>query len=170
MTPTSKHPIPFLEASQGNVEAVCNFLRNGGDPNAIDEGIRLACVAAGSGSEPLVAALLAAGADPNAPDYARQTPLHAAARAGSVDVCKVLLTAGASVNAADARGSTPLDCAMQTLKKESRFTLMELLLGHGADPDKHVAGRRSPWQIVSEVEKDPELVSLLARHRRTSNE
>ena len=48
------------------------------------------------------------GADVNAVDKSKSTPLHDAALRGHVDVAKVLIQNGAHVNAVDQYNDTPL--------------------------------------------------------------
>lgn len=78
------------------------------------------------------AALLDAGADPNASDRQRTTPLHMAAQARSVGVADLLLGRGAWVDPTDGHGNTPLWTAVFSSKGEG--ALIQLLRSHGADP------------------------------------
>ncbi|TAL31389.1 MAG: ankyrin repeat domain-containing protein [Alphaproteobacteria bacterium] len=55
--------------------------------------------------------LLAAGANPNARDGGRMTPLHAAAVHGHLDIFRLLLANGADITATTVRGRTPLQLA-----------------------------------------------------------
>jgi ankyrin repeat protein len=69
---------------------------------------------AGEEHHAVVARLLAAGADPSAPEASGWTPLHSAAISGNERLAVVLLDAGASVDALveDRAGSTPLAYAL----------------------------------------------------------
>jgi hypothetical protein len=78
------------------------------------------------------AALLDAGADPNASDRQRTTPLHMAAQAASVGVAELLLGRGAWVDPTDRHGNTPLWTAVFSSKGDG--ALIQLLRSHGADP------------------------------------
>jgi hypothetical protein len=78
------------------------------------------------------AALLDAGADPNASDRQRTTPLHMAAQTGSMSVAELLLSRGARVDPTDGHGNTPLWTAIFSSKGEG--ALIQLLRLHGADP------------------------------------
>lgn len=57
--------------------------------------------------------LLAAGANPNAPNYFDFFPLHEAAGAGSRTLCELLIQHGADVNARVGAGEQPLDWAYE---------------------------------------------------------
>lgn len=73
-----------------------------------------------------IAALLAAGADPNVRDDRDSTPLHRASYGDCAQCVAVLLEAGAEASARNARGVTPLHvCDAQSIA---------LLLHAGADP------------------------------------
>ena len=72
--------------------------------------------------------LLEHGADVNARENDRFTPLHAAAQNGTVEVVRVLLEYGANVGAEDGGGRTPLQVASSNDHDE----VVKLLLEHGA--------------------------------------
>ena len=65
-------------------------------------------VAARVGDTNRLNALIAGGADPNAPNVGGRTALMAASAFGNVKVVKLLLAEGATVNAQDANGNTAL--------------------------------------------------------------
>ena len=58
-----------------------------------------------------VRALLAAGANPNIPEWHDNTPLMHACQHGYTDIVRMLLAAGADVNARNAYGQPPLHLA-----------------------------------------------------------
>ncbi len=79
-----------------------------------------------------IAALLAAGVDPNVFDDLGCTPLHYAAQANSIPAVQLLLAGGANVNAHDEVkiGETALGAVAATCSIE----MAQLLVGAGADP------------------------------------
>src|SRR5690606_9083598 len=98
-------------------------------------------------SPELVALLLEAGAEVDAPNADGQTTLMLAARTGSVEVAKRLLARGADVNARELwREQTALMWAADGGFAE----LAKLLLDHGADPTARAAANDWGAQITSE--------------------
>ena len=89
-------------------------------------------LAAFFGWAPTAAALLSAGADPNAEarNESRVRPLHSAVAARAVDVARLLLEHGAEPNVRQAGGWTPL----QGAALHGQLELASLLVEHGADP------------------------------------
>ena len=88
--------------------------------------------AASDGDAGKVAALLAQGLGPGAPDDDGRTPLHAAVQGWSLPCCVLLLNAGAPVDAQDANGNTPLSEA--AFGSRGRGEVIKLLRERGADP------------------------------------
>jgi len=102
--------------------------------------------AAEQGRDGAVAALLTAGAQPDArtrfatPLHARQTALHLAAAAGHAASLATLLQAGAGVEVRDARGRSPLWEAA----RGGHAAAVTALLDAGADPHTRDTGGRTP--------------------------
>ena len=88
--------------------------------------LSLACT---NGDAAMVAALLAAGADPNLARRGGETPLMTAARTGRVEVVRALLARGAEVNAKLPGGQTPLMWAAA----EGHTAVVEALIAAKAD-------------------------------------
>lgn len=78
-----------------------------------------------------VQSLLRIGNDPSQLDSFHETALHKAVREGHTTTVAALLETG-NVNAESSMGMTPLHWACVTGNRE----IVELLLGHGADPNK----------------------------------
>jgi ankyrin repeat protein len=88
-------------------------------------------LAAEAGSGPVIAALIAAGADVNATTLTGATPLMLAAASGDTASLAALLDAGAEANARETeRGHTALMFAAAA----NRLDAVKLLLQRGADP------------------------------------
>ena len=147
--------------------------------------------AAERGEAEIAAALIAAGADVNAPQLGfslpcgsgeeeiptNTTPLHFAARSGNAATIKVLLDAGAKINAATKKGETPLMFAAASqryaAKDESRVAIVELLIAKGADLKLEDAEGRSVLDFAEKVDsarddqkkKDhADMLALLQKH------
>ena len=87
-------------------------------------------MASGNGNAPVIAALLKAGSDANAPNDLGSTPLMLASGSGNVDAVKALLTAGANLNAKDAKmGQT----AVMFAAGLNRDAVIRVLAAKGAD-------------------------------------
>lgn len=85
-----------------------------------------------------IAVLLAAGADPNAPDRSGTTPLHRAVRTRCAEAVRALLAGGADRRRDNGRGSTPMKLAELTtgrggsgspLAKAQQAEILALLAG-----------------------------------------
>ncbi len=97
-------------------------------PEALD---MLPIVGARYPSSTNLAALLDAGADPNAPDWLGKTALHFAAEKGDLEAVQLLIERGADINAVEAEyRATPLAEAAGG----GRLDIARLLLENGADP------------------------------------
>ena len=98
----------------------------------------------------IVLKLISLGAEVNMPDFTGETPLHLCAIAqvpidGSIKIAKALLRAGADANQQDRFGRTPLLAATICQK----FSLLALLLQHGADPFIAANNGVSPFSVSS---------------------
>jgi hypothetical protein len=91
--------------------------------------------------------LLAAGANPNAPDRdAGVTPLHAAALDGQTEAAKLLLDAKANPNAVDKQvGATPLHVAARRDQAE----MASLLIDRGANPNARFSDGTTPLHTAA---------------------
>ena len=120
---------------KGDIEAVKQFLGDGVDVNAKDDGYRTPLhFAAHSGHTETAKFLIGSGADVDAKDSRRWTPLHEATDWRHEEIVELLIAAGADVNAKlevrvhpHEKGETPLDWAIRFRKTE----IADLLRKHG---------------------------------------
>tara|TARA_B100002051_G_scaffold82607_1_gene78835 strand:+ start:268 stop:1113 length:846 start_codon:yes stop_codon:yes gene_type:complete len=109
-----------IAAENGHTDMVRLLLTHGANPNAArtrggDEGKTPLYAVAVRGDSFTVKVLLEGGADPNKADYAKLTPLHAAARYGHHDVIQELFKWGSPSIIPDPKsrdGKTPCDIAL----------------------------------------------------------
>jgi ankyrin repeat protein len=90
--------------------------------------------------------LVERGTDVGIGDHDGQTPLHYAAQGCSVAVAELLLSHGAAVDAEDVDGNTALWCA--TLRTRGEGPIVQLLIGHGADPHHENHEGRTPTTLA----------------------
>jgi ankyrin repeat protein len=124
-------------AKRGDLEAVRYCLQRGVPVDQIDAYDRTALLAAlgarwtasPSAILEIARTLLAPGADPNARDDSRRSPLALAVRNGSCEQMQLLLQHGADPNAVDEYGGTALHGAVSN----QSLPQVQLLVEHGAD-------------------------------------
>jgi hypothetical protein len=105
----------------------------------------------------LIEYLLSVGADPNARDKSRVTPLHRAIRTRSLAAVRALLDGGADARMPTKAGSTPLHLAVQTTgrggsgtphAREQQAAIIKLLLERGATVTDTDGGGRDVTQAL----------------------
>ena len=113
-------------------------------------------------SKELFKVILDAGADVNAADFLRRTPLHFT-RQLTPEVVRLLLAKGARVDAADCNGCTPLHCIIKDcFNYDSASEIVRLYLKHGADAKLANGNKESPLQIAfSDARPNLEIINLL---------
>ncbi|XP_077293849.1 transient receptor potential channel pyrexia-like [Arctopsyche grandis] len=168
-----------LAADDGNLECVDLLLKNGADAKLKNHrGLTALHLAAKCSSQECVDSLLKNGnADPNAEDYNKRTPLHAAIRKSEAafDIIETLISWGANVNQKDEYGFTPLHLA--SLDGLSRC--VETLIYHGADVTTkakkgncvlNVITRKTPASIEMIYNKLDDAISLHNIHHSANRE
>ena len=120
-----------------------------------------ALIEAGAGASEITRLVLA-GADPNARDWSRQTPLHRVARfAASVEAVAALIEAGADPDARDRWGRTPLHEVSGRSSGNSDITTA--LTRAGADVNARDRYGRTPLHLAAGSTANPGIASTLAR-------
>ncbi|MEE2778098.1 MAG: ankyrin repeat domain-containing protein [Acidobacteriota bacterium] len=122
----------------------------------VDAAVPEVVSAARSGDRAQLETLLAAGADPNAPQRDGATALHWAAHRRDLDSAGDLLDAGADPNAANELGATPLWVAAEN----GDATMIGRLLEAGADPEAKLRMGETPLMVAARS-GDREAVALL---------
>jgi ankyrin repeat protein len=98
----------------------------------------------------LYPALLDAGADIGARNFAGRTPLHCAAAAGNFQLARLLLRDGASATAAAHGGETPMHAAAAADARAAP-QLIQCIAQHGGDPDVVNDAGVTPMEIACGV-------------------
>jgi len=114
------------------------------DINSNKSGVTVLHVACADGKDPMVFSLLNAGADPNAVDEERSTPLFYAANSKIVEL---LVQFKARVNLRNAQGATALHAAVAF----GRLDVCSALLKSGIDVSVRAADGRSALDVALET-------------------
>lgn len=137
----------YVAAVAGAAWIVGELLAGGASPDLISggdgEGTPL-CGAACWGHRAAVAALLAGGADPNAPEADGFTPLLWAAHGGWDETVSHLLNAGAKAGLAGPGARTPLHAAAE----RGALAIAQRLLDEGASPAAKDDEGRTPLSLA----------------------
>ncbi|KAH8985320.1 ankyrin repeat-containing domain protein [Lactarius akahatsu] len=121
---------PLHKASEGGHADVARLLiQHGADANTHLQ--MLLILASSSESVETVQLLVGLGADVNAQDVGRSTPLNVASSKGNAETVQLLIKLGADVNAQDRSHSTPLHLASS--RTWSNAEILQLLIERGAD-------------------------------------
>ena len=156
-------PGPPVAECETVSDKVRELIDSGGDLDALDsQGFTCLHLSAAAGKVVDIRALVAAGANVNAPTRrGRLTPLHVAIwkRAGLATV-RALISAEADVNATDWFGQTALHRAARDSRTEA--AVVEALLAAGADPNIHNSTYRTPLDHATRADvKNEEIADLL---------
>lgn len=105
--------------------------------------------------------LVRAGADPNAANDLRMTPLVQACTNGNAALVGLLVNAGANPNTAVATGETPL----MTCARSGSVAAVRLLLARGADVNASEPNQRQTAMMWAAAERHAEVVRTLIEAR-----
>ena len=167
-----------LAAANGQAAVIQLLAGNGANPNIREpaEGAAPLHWAATEDHVGAIEALLAAGADVNAPDSKGATPLHWAVRGDHVKATRTLLGAGANTHARDSIGATAMRYAIEGGKAggllvEARTTATfgkeGVEPGEDAPLEERLAALRTTAreQVRARLESDPDAKARLDRLR-----
>ena len=154
-------------AMRGDRADVLAMIKQGADVNAAQgDGVTALHWAARHGDADLVAALVAAGAQPRVGTrLGAYTPLHLAAERGSASIVKALVTAGAIVDAKTSTGATPLMFAAAA----GDTGAIAALLDGGADVNAREDDRFQTPLIFAVANNRLDAVTLLIARRADPN-
>ncbi|MDK9724873.1 MAG: ankyrin repeat domain-containing protein [Sterolibacteriaceae bacterium MAG5] len=129
------------------------FVRPLGEISALDAKL---FEAAGKGDTDAVEEAIEEGADLNAVDKLKRTPLFGAAFYNRVGTVRLLAERGADVNAKDFSGFAPLHAAVAAGSREA----VAALVAKGADVNDRVVGGRTPLHLAAATNQ-PLMVEFL---------
>lgn len=132
----------FLAAIYGNMGAALALLDAGADANVTcgEDNESAVHRAVGMGRVDILRAMIKHGADVNAGDTSKLTPLHQAVSGHQVEAIGVLIQAGANIEARSLMGCTPLHLAAVNRNAEAVLTLLR----EGADVNAQEEANRTP--------------------------
>lgn len=111
-----------------------------------------------AGDVALVNSLISQGANVNAADAEKLTPLHVAAFNGHAEVIRALLAAGADTGARDIYGFTPLHAAA----REGHLAAVQALVEGGSDVNATDIDNFTPVQVASFMQRQDVMDYLYA--------
>ncbi|KNC84668.1 hypothetical protein SARC_03129 [Sphaeroforma arctica JP610] len=127
-------------------------------------------VAVAEGDTDIVSLLLERGANVEAKDSAKNTPLYSALNVNGVfnsEIIALLLNSGADVNVKNKEQKTPLFMAVDSHENFSQIAnIVDMLLEAGADIDAHGPGKLTPLSRAA-GESKTEIVAMLLTHGAT---
>ncbi len=133
--------------------------RSMGAQSDSETGVPLLVAAVRAGDRGAVSALLATGADVNAPQPDGATALHWAVHRQDVETARALIRAGADVGAANDLGVTPLLMAC----RRGQGGLAARLLEAGADPNAALPSGETPLMAAARAGSRAAVEALLER-------
>ena len=127
-------------------------------PPATPAPVRTLFDAARGGDSALASSLISQGADVNAADEEKLTPLHVAASGGYAELVRLLIEAGADIGARDIYGFTPLHAAA----REGHLAAVQALAEAGADINARDIDDFTPVQVASFMQRQDVMDYLYA--------
>jgi len=167
--------------SVGSGPATIALINAGANPNARDTtGKSVLSYAVYLKQPEIIAALVAKGADVNAPSETGDggnpaPPIFMAIKTGNLALVQQLIAAGANVNVLDGQGSTPLHRAVLVQPAEYATSLVTTLLRAGADANAMRPNGGAPLHnLIFGADKlapaaVAQLATLLAQHGANVN-
>jgi ankyrin repeat protein len=152
-------PLHWAASDSADCYAVASLLLSkdaNADARDHDGRTALHLAAMNANGESVARELLRRGADINAPDEFRQSPLHLAAAQKFSPMTSFLVRAGARVNLADAFGCTPLHDAARAAAADN----LAMLMRTGASPTVADAFGTTPAQLAREHGADTIVAEL----------
>lgn len=104
--------------------------------------------AASTNNIELLTRVLESGADPNASDEYKRSPLHLAACRGYIQIVQQLLKFGANPNVVDSLGNTPLHLAVISASSNNFNVVVRVLLQGGASVHMFDRSGKSPLELA----------------------
>lgn len=150
-TPDGRPPVD-------NTAILLALLNHGANPNITFHGETAFDLARNDGFSDAAHVLIEHGANVNARDFHRFTPLQEAADSKQLAIAEDLLKHGADVNAVQEDGFSALYLAVD----EDQPQIVTLLLRYGADPNIAAANGTSPLHLARS-KKEYEMIKLLTK-------
>ena len=149
------------------------LLDRGADPNVAGPGgqtaLHVAAIHDSTRDRTIIKTLIRRGADVNAPSDHGWTPLHVAAGFGRVATLEALLAGGARPLVRIHNGDTPLHLAatpQPTRSPADCRLVINLLVGHGADPNDQPAHGMTPLHRAALLGSEVAIRALIAAGAR----
>lgn len=158
VTPTTTVPAIVQATRDGNKDKVAEALKSGADIEATESSSQRTALhfAADKGDVDMVKILLAAKANPNAPDRTGRSPLTIAANNKHAEVLKLLIGAGGNIELRDQMGGTPVLWAAGLGSPDT----VKILVDAGANPNVVDRQGMTPLIWAASVGK-PDVVEYL---------